>query len=74
MVLSIEPVYRPISSVSADVAASEDGWAYRTIDGMPTYHFELTVAILDDEVAVLQFGGIPAVGLPEEPPFGNWAD
>lgn len=74
MVVSIEPVYRSRSPVSEEVAGSEDGWAYRTTDGMPTYHFELTVAILDDQAVILQFSGAPAAHLPEEAPFGIWAD
>jgi hypothetical protein len=44
------------------------------VTGMPTYHFELTVAVLEEGVVVLQFGNVPAADLPKEPPFGNWAD
>jgi methionyl aminopeptidase len=74
MVLSIEPVYRSRSPRSEEVTSGEDGWSYRTSDGMPTYHFELTVAVLEEGVVVLQFGNVPAADLPKEPPFGNWAD
>jgi methionyl aminopeptidase len=74
MVLNIEPVYRSLSASDEEVVPCEDGWAYRTPDGTPTYHFELSVAILDDGAVILQLGSLAAAQLPADPPFGNWAD
>lgn len=55
MVFNIEPVYRRAGGETS-VIEMEDGWGFRTVDGAPTYHFELTVAMLADGAMVLQRG------------------
>ncbi len=68
MTINIEPVY---GFGETAVDAHENGWAFRTVDGMPTAHFELTLLVTDDGATVLQFGGIAPLELPLEPPFGE---
>jgi methionyl aminopeptidase len=67
MILNIEPVY---SGGGKDITLLDDGWGYRISDGSVSAHFELSLLVAEDEVRVLQFGGIPAQELPEMPPFG----
>jgi len=44
MVLAIEPM---INQGGADVAVRDDGWTVETSDGLPSAHFEHTVAVGD---------------------------
>lgn len=74
MVVSIEPVYRPVERRdTATVVAEPDGWAYRTSDDARTYHFELTVAFREDGPWILQFG-CATDALPVTPPLGLASD
>jgi methionyl aminopeptidase len=50
MVLAIEPM---INLGTYDVRTRPDGWTIVTADGMPSAHFEHTVAITDDGPDVL---------------------
>jgi len=50
MVIAIEPM---INMGLADVRQENDGWTIVTKDGLPSAHFEYTVAIKEDETEVL---------------------
>ena len=50
MVLAIEPM---INLGSPDIIHKNDGWTIVTKDGLPSAHFEYTVAIKKDKTEVL---------------------
>lgn len=50
MVLAIEPM---INAGACGVKILEDGWTAVTVDGLPSAHFEHTVAIMDDGPEIL---------------------
>ena len=50
MVLAIEPM---INIGSADIKQGVDGWTIETKDGLPSAHFEYTIAITNDKTEVL---------------------
>ena len=56
MVFNVEPVYRSVEGAGSGVVLDGNGWAYRTGDGARTYHFELTIAMVEPEPMVLQLG------------------
>lgn len=69
MVVSIEPVYRPIEPAGhATILADPDGWAYHTSDGARTYHFELSIAFDARGPWILPLG-CSARDLGDEAPF-----
>jgi len=53
MVLAIEPM---VNMGSFEVETLEDGWTVRTADGLPSAHFEHTVAITSEGPVVLTEG------------------
>lgn len=71
MVINVEPVYRPHLGADAGVLRDDNGWSYRTADGVRTYHFELTVVIGSHGSTILQWGGMASEDLPPQPPFGG---
>ncbi len=50
MTLAIEPM---INMGSYKVFVDEDGWTVKTIDGLPSAHFEHTIAIIDGKPEIL---------------------
>jgi len=50
MTLAIEPM---INMGTSEVRLLDDGWTVRTVDGMPSAHFEHTVLITKDEPEIL---------------------
>jgi len=50
MTLAIEPM---INAGGPAVAILQDGWTAVTVDGLPSAHFEHTVAITDQGVEIL---------------------
>lgn len=66
--LNIEPVF---TDGDTRVEQTEDGWAYRTVDGSSTAHFELTVFPTGSGIAIAQFGSIAPAHLPIDLPFGD---
>jgi methionyl aminopeptidase len=50
MVFAIEPM---INQGTKHVVQERDGWTIRTSDKKPSAHFEHTVAVLEDETAIL---------------------
>ena len=59
MVLAIEPM---INVGSADIKQGVDGWTIETKDGLPSAHFEYTIAVTKDKTEVLsQFNLIDEV-------------
>lgn len=50
MTLAIEPM---INMGSHKVYVEEDGWTVKTIDGLPSAHFEHTIAIIDGKPEIL---------------------
>lgn len=50
MVLAIEPM---INMGTYDVIDGDDGWLVSTMDGLPSAHFEKTVAITDGDPIIL---------------------
>tara|TARA_B110000444_G_scaffold4024_1_gene3757 strand:+ start:349 stop:1128 length:780 start_codon:yes stop_codon:yes gene_type:complete len=50
MVLAIEPM---INIGSADIKQSDDGWTIETKDGLPSAHFEYTIAVTKEKTEVL---------------------
>lgn len=69
-VINVEPVYRVQSGSGSGIRRDENGWSYRTTDGSRAYHFELTLAIGERGVSILQWAGMAAEELSETPPFG----
>ena len=66
--LNIEPVF---TTGDTRVEPTEDGWAYRTVDGAATAHFEVTVLRTAAGIAVAQFDSIAPDRLPLDLPFGD---
>jgi methionyl aminopeptidase len=57
MTLAIEPM---VNLGTHEVEVMEDGWTVRTLDRLPSVHFEHTVAILEGKTEILTpFGGKP---------------
>jgi methionyl aminopeptidase len=50
MVLAVEPM---VNLGKADVVQKQDGWTIATKDGLPSAHFEYTIAIKKDETEIL---------------------
>ena len=50
MVLAVEPM---VNLGTADVVQKQDGWTIATKDGLPSAHFEYTIAIKKDETEIL---------------------
>jgi methionyl aminopeptidase len=50
MTLAIEPM---INLGTYKVTVDEDGWTVRTADGLPSAHFEHTIAIIDGKPEIL---------------------
>ena len=50
MTLAIEPM---INMGSHKVFVDEDGWTVKTIDGLPSAHFEHTIAVIDGKPEIL---------------------
>ena len=50
MVLAIEPM---INMGTYEVVNGDDGWLVTTADGLPSAHFEKTIAITDGDPIVL---------------------
>ena len=50
MVLAVEPM---INLGKADVIQQQDGWTISTMDGLPSAHFEYTIAIKKDKTEIL---------------------
>ncbi len=50
MTLAIEPM---INLGSFKVVIDDDGWTVRTQDGLPSAHFEHTIAVIDDKPEIL---------------------
>ena len=50
MVFAIEPM---INQGTRSVVQERDGWTIRTVDRMPSAHFEHTVAVLEDRTEIL---------------------
>ncbi len=69
-VINVEPVYRVKPGADGGIICDENGWSYRTADGARAYHFELTIVIGAQGVSILQWGGMAAQELPQDPPFG----
>ena len=67
MVLAIEPM---VNAGAAGVKVLEDGWTAVTEDRSLSAHFEHTVAVTSDGVAVLSFVGEPVS--PERSGAGQW--
>ncbi len=55
MVIAIEPM---INLGKKDVTIAEDGWTYITKDGLPSVHFEHTIAIQKEGPSILSNFGI----------------
>ena len=53
MCIAIEPM---INSGSRDIFTASDGWTILTKDGLPSAHFEHTIAITDQGPRVLSVG------------------
>jgi methionyl aminopeptidase len=49
-VLAIEPM---VNLGNYDVQTLADGWTVTTVDGLPSCHFEHTIAVTDDGPVVL---------------------
>ena len=56
MVLAIEPM---VNAGTFEVEVLEDEWTVVTRDGMPSAHFEHSVAITEDGPIILTNGAVP---------------
>jgi len=59
MTLAIEPM---INMGSHKVFVDEDGWTVKTIDGLPSAHFEHTIAVIDGKPEILTICWIKKYG------------
>ena len=50
MVLAVEPM---VNIGKADVIQNQDGWTIETCDGLPSAHFEYTIAITKNKTEIL---------------------